>query len=91
MIKQTKKNPTLVESGNLLEIHFDDVNEIQIITQNGAFKIHKSVTKFLKDHQRLMAKHESLSSNYYPEVDYDLHKVLLRREFREELEGGAHG
>jgi hypothetical protein len=91
MDKQTQKCPTFAESGISLNIHLDDVNELEVITEYGSFKIHKGVILLLQDHRRLMASHDSLSSNYYPELDYDLHRMLMRREFKEELAGGHHG
>lgn len=88
MINQNEKCPTFAESGNSLSIHIDDVNELEVITEYGSFKIHKGVLDFVRDHQRLLASSKSLAANYYPELDYDLHRLLMIHEIKQELSGG---
>lgn len=87
---QKEKCPTIAGSSISENIHLDSVNGLQINTVNGPVNIHRFVCRALEDHQRLLQRHTPIECVDYRELDYTLHRHLLRRELKQHQDGGLN-
>ncbi len=87
---QNEKCPTFAGSSISENIHLDSVNGLQVNTVNGPVNIHRFVCRALADHQNLLERYTPIECLDYQELDYKLHRYLLRKELIQQQDGGAH-
>ena len=85
---QNEKRPTIAGSGISKNIHISGVNDPKVSTAEGEKEAYKFICEALTHHSELLQRHAPLQANDYPELDYTLHKRLMKKEFEQ---GGTNG